>query len=82
MAARRNAGTQTAGVNILYNVYGVMRVFSEQIQQSNLGNVLLILNSLGIDDRVHLPLDPPPAETLIMASEHFSALGALSIKEN
>ena len=57
MAARRNAGTQTSGVNILYNVYGVMRVFSEQIEQSNLGNMLLMLNSLGIDDRAHLPFE-------------------------
>jgi hypothetical protein len=44
-----------------------------------LGNVVLLLKSLGIDDLIHFDfMDPPPAETLIRALEHLYALGALN----
>ena len=50
-----------------------------QIQRTNLGNVVLILKSLGIDDLIHFDfMDPPPAETLILALEQLYALGALN----
>ena len=40
---------------------------------------MLMLKSLGIDDLIHFDfLDPPPAETLIMALEQLYALGALN----
>lgn len=50
-----------------------------EIQRCNLGNVVLILKSLGIEDLVHFDfLDPPATETLIRALEELYALGALN----
>lgn len=41
-----------------------------EIQRTNLGSVVLMLKSLGIDDLVHFDfMDPPPAETMIRALE-------------
>uniref|UniRef100_A0A914EIC2 RNA helicase n=1 Tax=Acrobeloides nanus TaxID=290746 RepID=A0A914EIC2_9BILA len=52
-----------------------------EIQRTNLGNVVLMLLSLGIHDLVHFDfLDPPPHETLVAALEHLFALGALNHK--
>jgi pre-mRNA-splicing factor ATP-dependent RNA helicase DHX16 len=52
-----------------------------EIQRTNLGNVVLLLKSLGINDLVHFDfMDPPPAETLIRALEHLYALGSLNDK--
>ncbi|KAM4815193.1 pre-mRNA-splicing factor ATP-dependent RNA helicase DHX16-like, partial [Thomomys bottae] len=49
-----------------------------EIQRTNLGNVVLLLKSLGIHDLVHFDfLDPPPYETLLLALEQLYALGAL-----
>ena len=45
----------------------------------NLGNVVLLLKSLGINDLIHFDfLDPPPHETLVLALEQLYALGALN----
>ena len=53
--------------------------FHSQIQRTNLGNVSLLLKSLGIDDLIHFDfMDPPPPETLILALEQLYALGALN----
>jgi pre-mRNA-splicing factor ATP-dependent RNA helicase DHX16 len=50
-----------------------------EIQRTNLGNVVLLLKSLGIHDLLHFDfMDPPPAETLIRALEQLYALGALN----
>ena len=50
-----------------------------QIQRTNLGNVALLLKSLGINDMIHFDfMDPPPPETLILALEQLYALGALN----
>lgn len=50
-----------------------------EIQRTNLGNVVLMLKSLGINDLIHFDfMDPPPAETLIRALELLYALGALN----
>ena len=50
-----------------------------QIQRTNLGNVVLLLKSLGINDLIHFDfMDPPPAECLIIALEQLYALGALN----
>ena len=47
-----------------------------EIQRVNLGNVVLLLKSLGINDLIHFDfLDPPPHETLVMALEQLYALG-------
>ena len=41
-----------------------------EIQRTNMGNVVLMLKSLGIDDLLHFDfMDPPPPETLIRALE-------------
>ena len=50
-----------------------------QIQRTNLGNVVLLLKSLGINDLIRFDfMDPPPPETLILALEQLYALGALN----
>lgn len=50
-----------------------------EIQRSNLGSVVLMLKSIGIDDLLHFDfMDPPPPETLIKALEQLYALSALN----
>ncbi|XP_028656562.1 pre-mRNA-splicing factor ATP-dependent RNA helicase DHX16 [Erpetoichthys calabaricus] len=50
-----------------------------EIQRTNLGNVVLLLKSLGINDLLHFDfMDPPPHETLLLALEQLYALGALN----
>ena len=52
-----------------------------EIQRTNLGNVVLLLKSLGINDLIHFDfMDPPPAETLILSLEQLYALGGLNHK--
>ncbi|CAO3662563.1 unnamed protein product [Rhizopus microsporus] len=49
-----------------------------EILRSNLGNVVLQLKKLGIDDLVHFDfMDPPAPETLMRALELLNYLGAL-----
>lgn len=49
-----------------------------EILRSNLGNVVLQLKQLGIDDLVHFDfMDPPAPETLMRALELLNYLGAL-----
>ena len=50
-----------------------------EIQRVHLGNVVLLLKSLGISDLIHFDyIDPPPTETLVLALEQLYALGALN----
>jgi hypothetical protein len=50
-----------------------------EIQRTNLGNTVLLLKSLGINDLINFDfLDAPPAESLIRALEELYALGALN----
>lgn len=50
-----------------------------EIQRINLGNAVLMLKALGINDLVHFDfLDSPPHETLVLALEQLYALGALN----
>jgi pre-mRNA-splicing factor ATP-dependent RNA helicase DHX16 len=50
-----------------------------EIQRTNLGNVVLLLKSLGINDMLNFDfMDPPPAETLLRALEQLYALGSLN----
>ena len=52
-----------------------------EIQRVNLGNVVLLLKSLGINDLIHFDfLDPPPHETLVLALEQLYALGRFPFK--
>lgn len=50
-----------------------------EVQRTNLGNVVLLLKSMGINDLIHFDfMDPPPAETLVRALEQLYALGSLN----
>lgn len=50
-----------------------------EIQRTNLGMVVLLLKSLGINDLISFEfMDPPPSETLMRALELLYALGALN----
>lgn len=50
-----------------------------EIQRVNLGNVVLMLKSLGINDLLNFDfLDPPAQESLVLALEQLYALGALN----
>ena len=50
-----------------------------EIQRTNLGTVVLVLKSLGINDLIGFEfMDPPPGETLMRALELLYALGALT----
>jgi pre-mRNA-splicing factor ATP-dependent RNA helicase DHX16 len=50
-----------------------------EIQRTNLGMVVLLLKSLGINNLIGFEfLDPPPGETLMRALELLYALGALN----
>ncbi|KAL1834081.1 hypothetical protein ACET3Z_003732 [Daucus carota] len=52
-----------------------------EIQRTNLGNVVLNLKSLGIDDLVNFDfIDPPPEASLLKALELLFALSALNKK--
>jgi len=50
-----------------------------EIQRSNIGNVILMLKSMGIDNLVEFDyLDPPPHDMLVKGLEMLYALGALN----
>eukprot|EP00957_Ditylum_brightwellii_P164483 12522579-Ditylum_brightwellii.AAC.1 len=50
-----------------------------EIMRTNMGNVVLMLKSLDIDDLIHFDfMDVPPAKMLIHALEQLYALGALN----
>lgn len=50
-----------------------------EILRTNMGNVVLLLKSLGINDLIHFDfMDRPPSEALIRALEQLYALGALN----
>ncbi|KAG9088634.1 Cyclin-dependent kinase catalytic subunit, partial [Ceratobasidium sp. 392] len=52
-----------------------------EIQRTNLGMVVLLLKSLGINNLIEFEfMDPPPGETLMRALEMLYALGALNDK--
>jgi pre-mRNA-splicing factor ATP-dependent RNA helicase DHX16 len=50
-----------------------------EIQRTNLGTVVLLLKSIGINDLISFDfMDPPPPETLIKALEELYGTGALN----
>ncbi|KAJ3379990.1 hypothetical protein HDU84_006254 [Entophlyctis sp. JEL0112] len=52
-----------------------------EIQRTNLGNVVLLLKSLGINDLLNFDfMDAPPVDTLKKALEQLYALGALNAR--
>ena len=49
-----------------------------EIQRANLGNTVLTLKAMGINDLLHFDfMDPPPPQTLIDAMQQLYGLGAL-----
>ncbi|XP_014781219.1 pre-mRNA-splicing factor ATP-dependent RNA helicase DHX16, partial [Octopus bimaculoides] len=80
------AGRVAAGKSFrLYTAWAYKNELEEnsipEIQRTNLGNVVLMLKSLGINDLIHFDfMDPPPHETLVLALEQLYALGALNHK--
>ncbi|BFZ58398.1 hypothetical protein PYCC9005_005460 [Savitreella phatthalungensis] len=57
------------------------RSTTPEIQRTNLGNVLLLLKSIGINELLDFDfLDKPPAETLMRSLEQLYALGALNVR--
>ena len=86
-AANQRAGragrTQPGKCFRLYTNWSFVNELEDQtvpdIQRSNMGNVVLMLKSLGIHDLLHFDfMDPPPPEALIRALEQLYALGALN----
>lgn len=50
-----------------------------EIQRTNLGNVVLMLKALGINNLMNFDfMDPPPAELLMRAFEQIYTLGGLN----
>ncbi|KDQ11123.1 hypothetical protein BOTBODRAFT_177594 [Botryobasidium botryosum FD-172 SS1] len=69
----------------LYTKWAFMNELEEntvpEIQRTNLGMVVLLLKSLGINDLIGFEfMDPPSGETLMRALELLYALGALNDK--
>ena len=69
----------------LYTLWSYQNELAEatipEIQRTNLGNVVLMLKSMGVNDLVNFDfMDPPPHEMLIRALEQLYALGALNDK--
>ncbi|KAM0791034.1 Cyclin-dependent kinase catalytic subunit [Microbotryomycetes sp. NB124-2] len=67
----------------LYTKHAYMHELDEdtvpEIQRTNLGTVVLMLKSLGINDLLGFDfLDPPPGDTLVRAFDLLYALGALN----
>lgn len=86
-AAQQRAGragrTQAGKCFRLYTSYSYLHELEDntvpEIQRTNMGNVVLMLKSLGIDDLLNFDfMDRPPAETLMRALEQLYALGALN----
>uniref|UniRef100_A0A8C7GMZ9 RNA helicase n=1 Tax=Oncorhynchus kisutch TaxID=8019 RepID=A0A8C7GMZ9_ONCKI len=51
-----------------------------EIQRTNLGNVVLLLKSLGINDLIHFDfMDPPPHETLVLQDIKYLLCFSLNI---
>jgi pre-mRNA-splicing factor ATP-dependent RNA helicase DHX16 len=86
-AANQRAGragrTQPGKCFRLYTAYSFAHEMdpntTPEILRTNMGNVVLMLKSLGINDLMNFDfMDRPPAQTLIVALEQLYALGALN----
>ena len=81
--AGRAGRTQPGKCFRLYTAWSFHNELDEdqvpEIQRTNLGSVVLLLKSLGINDLIHFDfMDPPAPETLMRALELLNYLGALS----
>lgn len=86
-AANQRAGragrTQPGKCFRLYTSWSYQHELEEntvpEIQRTNMGNVVLMLKSLGINDLLNFDfMDKPPPESLMRALEQLYALGALN----
>lgn len=86
-AANQRAGragrTQPGKCFRLYTAWSFQHELEDntvpEIQRTNMGNVVLMLKSLGINDLLNFDfMDKPPPETLMRALEQLYALGALN----
>ncbi|OQS02499.1 pre-mRNA-splicing factor ATP-dependent RNA helicase [Thraustotheca clavata] len=81
--AGRAGRTQPGKCFRLYTAWSYKHELDEttipEIQRTNLGTVVLLMKSLGINDLLHFDfMDPPPEKSLIRALEQLYALGALN----
>ncbi|OQR96314.1 pre-mRNA-splicing factor ATP-dependent RNA helicase [Achlya hypogyna] len=81
--AGRAGRTQPGKCFRLYTAWSYKHELDEttipEIQRTNLGSVVLLMKSLGINDLLHFDfMDPPPEKSLIRALEQLYALGALN----
>ena len=85
-AARQRAGRAgRTGPGKCYRLYTEQAYRNEmlpttvpEIQRTNLGNTVLTLKAMGINDLLTFDfMDPPPVQTLVAALENLYALGAL-----
>jgi len=83
--AGRAGRTQPGKCFRLYTLWSYQNELDDaaipEIQRTNLGSVVLMLKSMGINDLVNFDfMDAPPHEMLIRALEQLYALGALNDK--
>jgi ATP-dependent RNA helicase DHX8/PRP22 len=84
-ARQRMGRAGRTGPGKCYRLYTELAFKSEmlpasipEIQRTNLGNVVLQLKAMGINDLLHFDfMDPPPVQTMVAAMEQLYALGAL-----
>lgn len=84
-ATQRSGRAGRTGPGQCYRLYTVDAFKNEmlpttvpEIQRTNLGNTVLMLKAMGINDLLGFDfMDPPPKQTLITALESLYALGAL-----
>jgi ATP-dependent RNA helicase DHX8/PRP22 len=85
-AAKQRAGRAgRTGPGKCYRLYTehafkteMMPMSIPEIQRANLGNTVLQLKAMGVNDIIGFDfMDPPPVQTLINAMETLYALGAL-----
>jgi len=85
--ARQRAGRAgRTGPGVCFRLYTHLQFNTEmlemtvpEIQRANLGNVVLLLKNLGVDDLLTFEfMDPPPQETMVASMYQLWMLGALN----
>ena len=85
-ADQRKGRAGRTGIGQVHRMYTRMQYQSEmlastvpEIQRTNLGNVILLLKCLGVEDLLNFDfMDPPPQDTLLTSLYQLWVLGALS----
>lgn len=84
-ANQRKGRAGRTGVGYCYRLYTELMFANEmlanqipEIQRTNLGNVVLLLKSLGVVDLLKFPfMDPPPQDNILQSMYQLWVLGAL-----